>query len=69
MLFKQKLRADIGRVARNAAIGALALVAAAAGGTADALAAGSTWVATWAASTQPSWQGDFPLPLSCPSTF
>lgn len=66
MPFKQNLRADIVRVARNAAAGALALAAMAAAATDVACAKDQAWITTWAASPQPTWQGDFPLPTFLP---
>jgi lysophospholipase L1-like esterase len=32
-------------------------------------ASASSWVATWTASPQPMWEGDFALPINLPSTF
>jgi lysophospholipase L1-like esterase len=38
------------------------------GGTVSATPAGGDWIGTWAASAQPVWTPDFPLPLSMPRT-
>ncbi|RWX70665.1 SGNH/GDSL hydrolase family protein [Mesorhizobium sp. M2A.F.Ca.ET.039.01.1.1] len=66
MPFKLNLRAAVGGMARNAAAGTLAMAVVASAATGGACAKDQTWIATWAASPHPSWQGDFPLPTFLP---
>ena len=54
------------RLWRSLRPGLLGLAAAAVVGVGMSFANDKTWVATWAASPQPTWQGDFPLPTLLP---
>ncbi len=66
MSVKREVRVNVRRAVRNGMIGALALLAVVSAGTSFAFAKDSTWVSTWAASPQPTWAGDFPLPTLLP---
>ena len=51
----------------RAACGAIALVALVGFSQASEAADAGNWIGSWAASPQPSWGADFPVPLSLPA--
>lgn len=59
-------RTCAGKVTKSIMAGTAAIIVAATVHAGSAAAGDTTWVGTWAASPQPTWDGDFPLPTTLP---